>query len=134
MTYISESLRRLVQERAKHCCEYCQIPADVTFYVHEVDHVIAVKHGGETSAENLAYACWRCNRYKGTDLGSFDPQTNQFSFLYNPRTQQWSEHLTLRGYEIIGLTPEGRTTVQLLGFNSVERCAERKRAEETQGN
>ena len=82
MTYISEPLRRLVQERAGYCCEYCQIPADVTFYAHEVDHVIALKHGGETIAENLAYACWRCNRYKGTDLGSFDPQTNQFSFLY----------------------------------------------------
>ena len=87
MTYISESLRRLVPERSGYCCEYCQISADVTFYAHEVDHVIALKHGSETIAENLAYACWRCNRYKGTDLGSFDPQTNEFSFLYNPRTQ-----------------------------------------------
>lgn len=92
--------------------------------------MIALKHGGETIAENLAYACWRCNRYKGTDLGSFDPQTNQFSFLYNPRTQQWSEHFSLRDDEISGLTPEGRTTVQLLGLNSVERRAERRRAEE----
>jgi len=134
VTYISESLRRLVQERAGYCCEYCQISADVSFYAHEVDHVIALKHGGETIAENLAYACWRCNRYKGSDLGSFDPQTNEFSFLYNPRTQQWREHFSLRDDEIIGLTPEGRTTVKLLGFNSVERRAERRRAEESKRN
>jgi len=132
VTYISESLRRLVQERAGYCCEYCQISADVSFYAHEVDHVIALKHGGETTAENLAYACWRCNRYKGSDLGSFDPQTNEFSFLYNPRTQQWREHFSLRDNEIIGLTPAGRTTVQLLGFNGVERRAERRRAEDSQ--
>ena len=134
MTYISEALRRLVQERSGYCCEYCQISADVTFYAHEVDHVIALKHGGETIAENLAYACWRCNRYKGSDLGSFDPQTKEFSFLYNPRTQQWSEHFCLTDDQIIGLTPEGRTTVQLLGLNSIERCAERRRAEETKRN
>jgi 5-methylcytosine-specific restriction endonuclease McrA len=79
MTYISESLRRLVEERAGDKCEYCQLPSALSFYGHEVDHVIALKHQGETISENLAYACWRCNRYKGSDLGSFDPQTNEFS-------------------------------------------------------
>lgn len=92
MTYISESLRRLVEERANYKCEYCQIQSDLSFYPHEVDHVIALKHRGETRSENLAYACWRCNRYKGSDLGSFDPQTNEFRFLFNPRTQRWNEH------------------------------------------
>ena len=94
---------------------------------HEVDHIIAVKHGGATNADNLAIACWRCNRYKGTDLGSFDPKTGTFSFLFNPRTQNWAEHLTIADYRFIGLTPEGRTTVKLLQLNSDERIAERQR-------
>ena len=69
MTYISDALRRQVENRANHQCEYCLLPDHLSFYPHEVDHVIALKHNGATTAENLAYACWRCNRYKGTDLG-----------------------------------------------------------------
>lgn len=112
VTYIPVALRRLVEERANQCCEYCQLPAGVSFFPHEVDHVIAEKHGGLTDADNLAFACWRCNRHKGSDLGSFDPQTGAFSFLFNPRTQQWAEHFGFEGITLIGLTPEGRTTVK----------------------
>ncbi len=86
MTYIPAALRHRVEERALSKCEYCLLPADVAFFPHEVDHVIAQKHGGATDANNLAFTCWRCNRHKGTDLGSFDPQTGAFSFLFNPRT------------------------------------------------
>jgi hypothetical protein len=75
----------------------------------------------------LALTCWRCNRYKGTDLGSFDPQTGTFSFLFNPRTQQWTEHFMMEEHQILGLIREGRTTVKLLKFNSDERLTERQR-------
>lgn len=63
-TYINAELRRLVEDRADLCCEYCKMPSAVAFFPHEVDHVIAEKHGGITDASNLAYACWRCNRHK----------------------------------------------------------------------
>jgi hypothetical protein len=98
----------------------------VAFFPHEIDHVIAEKHGGKTKTDNLAFACWRCNRHKGSDLGSFDPETEEFSLLFNPRTQDWSEHFTLQGEQIIGLTPEGRTTIKLLQLNSEERIIERR--------
>jgi hypothetical protein len=126
-TYISASLRRLIEERAGNRCEYCLIPAEVTFFPHEVDHIIAEKHEGKTIAENLALTCWRCNRYKGTDLGSFDPETGKFCFLFNPRTQKWQEHFKHEDLQIIRLTPEGRTTVRLLQLNTEERFAERQR-------
>ena len=129
MTYISATLRRYIEERASYCCEYCLLGISLSFFPHEVDHIIALKHGGTTDADNLALACWRCNRYKGTDLGSFDPQTSAFSFLFNPRTQNWPEHFTLDDDAlIIGLTPEGRTTVNLLQLNSDERLVERRRS------
>lgn len=127
LTYIPIELRRLVVERAGERCEYCFLPVGVAFFPHEVDHVIAEKHGGVTAAENLAFACWRCNRHKGSDLGSFDPHTHTFAFLFNPRTQPWSAHFAFHGEHIVGLTPEGRTTVSLLRLNSEERLAERQR-------
>ncbi len=52
-TYISTNLRRLVEERADYRCEYCLISAEVTFFSHEVDHIIAEKHEGKTIAEIL---------------------------------------------------------------------------------
>jgi hypothetical protein len=125
ITHIPTALRRLVIERAENRCEYCLLPAGVAFFPHEVDHVIAEKHGGKTEAENLAFACWRCNRRKGSDLGSFDPQTQNFNLLFNPRRQVWTEHFAFQAEQIIGLTPEGRTTVNLLLLNTDERLAER---------
>ncbi len=126
ISHIPTALRRLVVKRAGNRCEYCLLPADIAFFPHEVDHVIAEKHGGKTEADNLAFACWRCNRHKGSDLGSFDPQTQDFSLLFNPRRQIWAEHFALQGEQIIGLTPEGRATVSLLRLNSDARLAERR--------
>lgn len=126
-TYVPVPLRRLVEQRSGHKCEYCLLPTALTFFPHEIDHVIPEKHGGVTNADNLALTCWRCNRHKGTDLGSFDPKNGKFSFLFNPRTQQWHEHFTLSQGEILGLTPEGRTTVKLLQMNTVNRQSERQR-------
>jgi 5-methylcytosine-specific restriction endonuclease McrA len=56
-SYINEELRRLVALRAEYLCEYCLIHEEDTFYGCEVDHIISLKHGGPTEAENLAYAC-----------------------------------------------------------------------------
>ncbi|MBN4005532.1 HNH endonuclease signature motif containing protein [Nostoc sp. LPT] len=127
LTYIPVVLCRLVEERTNYRCEYCQLPPGVAFFSHEIDHVIAQKHGGVTNADNLAFTCWRCNRHKGTDLGSFDPETGVFSFLFNPRTQKWAEHFTFSKLDLVGLTPTGRTTIRLLQINSDERLAEQQR-------
>lgn len=67
---ISAELRKLVIQRASGCCEYCRIHQDFSIYTHEVDHIIAVKHGGETSADNLALSCLSCNRHKGSDFAT----------------------------------------------------------------
>jgi hypothetical protein len=127
ITYIPVALKRLVEQRASYQCEYCLLPVAVSFFPHEIDHIIAEKHGGLTIEGNLAYTCWRCNRHKGSDLGSFDPDTGKFSFLFHPRSQQWQQHFSIQGGVIIGATSEGRTTAQLLKFNSEERITERKR-------
>ncbi len=126
VTYIPAALRRLVEERANRICEYCLLPANVAFFPHEVVLVVAEKHGGATEAANLAFTCWRCNRHKGTDLGSFDPDTGAFSLLFNPRTQHWAEHFTVQQARFIGLTPAGRTTIRLLQLNTRERIVERQ--------
>jgi 5-methylcytosine-specific restriction endonuclease McrA len=59
---ILASLRRQVRERAGERCEYCLLPESQAFFPHEPDHLIALKHGGQTASANLALACFDCNR------------------------------------------------------------------------
>jgi len=91
-----------------------------------VDHIIARKHGGTTTADNLALACYYCNRYKSTDVGSFDPETGKFILLFNPRTQIWDDHFALDREYIVPITPEGRVTVALLQLNHPDHLQERR--------
>lgn len=81
---ISAALRLLVRERAAFCCEYCLIHEDDVFAPHEADHIVALQHGGATTADNLAWACFQCNHFKGTNLASVDPITGKSVFLFNP--------------------------------------------------
>lgn len=120
------SLRELVRERAGGRCEYCLIHESDVLLPHEVDHIIAVKHRGQTDPSNLAYACYLCNRRKGTDIASIDPDTGQLTCLFNPRTDRWLDHLNLIGGRIVPLTQTGRVTVELLQLNDTERVEERR--------
>jgi hypothetical protein len=124
--HIPDHHRRLVIERALGCCEYCLIHQDDTPEPHHVDHLIAIKHGGMTILVNLAFACARCNRYKGSDLAAIDPADGQPTFLFNPRTQNWNDHFKLDGALVVGLTPSGRATVELLRMNDVAVAAHRR--------
>ena len=125
MTYVSDTLRRLVRDRANRQCEYCLIHEEDTLLTHEIDHIVAQKHGGETTESNLCLACERCNRYKGSDLSSIDPESGGVITLYNPRLDNWDTHFALDGAIISPLTPTGRATVRLLQFNSSERVTQR---------
>jgi hypothetical protein len=123
--YIPRPLRRLVLNRARECCEYCLIHQADLPEALQLDHLIAVKHRGRTTANNLACSCAECNRYKGTDLTSIDPVTGGIVPLFNPRKQKWSEHFKLVGVRIEGRTATGRATVELLQLNSDQRLLER---------
>ena len=125
LTHVPAELRRLVQERANGCCEYCRTPESASFATHEIDHIVAEKHGGETSANNLALCCTLCNRRKGTDLASVDPQTGEGAFLFHPRQHRWPDHFRFDGPRIEPLAATGRATARLLGFNAEARLVER---------
>lgn len=125
--YVPAPLRRLVVERAGNRCEYCGTPEAATFAAHELDHIVAQKHGGPTEPGNLALACALCNKHKGSDLTSVDPETGDIIPLYHPRRDIWSDHFKLDQMRIVALTAKGRVTIQLLQLNRPERVEERAR-------
>lgn len=125
-TYVPAALHRRVIERAGDRCEYCLFPQRLTLLAFEMEHIISEKHGGETSLENLALAYPYCNRAKGTDLGSIDPEINQLTPFFNPRVQNWQDHFSLDGAIIVPLTPEARVSVFILQLNDPDRVQERE--------
>ncbi len=124
--HIPKNLRLLVIERACGCCEFCLVPQLTDSGSHQIDHLLALKHGGLTIEGNLAFACIYCNKHKGTDIGTIDPDTGEFVFLFNPRTQNWLDHFKLHGVRIVGITATGRATVRLLQLNEAERLFDRQ--------
>lgn len=124
-THVPAELRRSVRLRARDCCEYCLIPESMALSAHEIDHVIAEKHGGPTDAENLALACALCNGFKGSDLASIDADTGAIVPLFNPRRDGWTEHFRLESGRIEPLTASARATVRLLQLNHSHRVEER---------
>jgi hypothetical protein len=123
-SYVNNELRSLVATRADHLCEYCLIHEDDTFLGCTVDHIISLKHGGPTEAENLAYCCPFCNRHKGSDIGSISKRTGELVRFFNPRIDRWSACFALRGNIIEPLTDIGETTAAILKLNDTDRILE----------
>ena len=117
MSEILASLRRLVIERSDNCCEYCglsQTGQEATFHI---DHVLPIKAGGTTVAENLALACVSCSLRKGARQHAIDTQTQEEVSLFNPRLDRWDDHFRWEGVRVLGLTSTGRATIEALQMN-----------------
>ncbi len=123
------SKRDYVQQRAKSRCEYCRIPEEefLAATVFQQEHIIPkvrFENGDPRRDDvgNLAWACPRCNQPKSDKINGADPMTNKLVPLFNPREDDWSDHfLALGSGHIIGLTPRGRATAQVLRFNDEVR-------------
>ncbi len=124
--YIKVELRRLVAHRADYLCEYCLVSEVNRSSGCQVDHIISVKHGGSTTADNLCYACIFCNLQKGSDLGSINWQTGELVRFFNPRRDFWGEHFQLNEAVIEPMTDIGEVTARILDFNGDERILERQ--------
>jgi hypothetical protein len=119
-------LREFVRSRARGRWEYCLLRDEVQLLPFHVEHIVAKQHGGSDETSNLAWACDRCNAYKGPNLASVDPTTGAVVELFHPRKDNWTEHFRSHHGEIDGITPLGRATVRLLQMNSRRRIELRR--------
>ena len=145
---LSEQARERVKRAAGYQCEYCKM----RLWPLTVDHVIPKFRWSATDERerhqlpfadpdderNLCCACFECNvigkRQRETGV---DPHTGDVVRLFNPRSDDWSDHFEwVEGFiEIRGRTAVGRATVELLGLNS-DRYREQRlllRAGESKG-
>jgi HNH endonuclease len=110
----SVAVRRLVSERAADRCEYCLLHSDDSFTPQQIDHIISRKHGGDSSPENLALACVRCNAWKGSDIAGYGSDPGKIVALFHPRRDRWRDHFRLEEGVIVPLTGVGTATIRLL--------------------
>ncbi len=116
---MNKATKKAVQERAKHCCEYCLSQAKFSADTFAIEHIIPRIKNGNENLENLAFACQRCNNHKYTATHSLDSATGLIVSLYHPRTDIWQQHFQWSDdfTEILGISPSGRATVQKLQLN-----------------
>lgn len=97
--------------------------AATPFVAFHVEHITARQHVDESQEDpsGLAYACDRCNAFKGPNLSSIDPSTGEKVDLFNPRSDAWADHFTFSDGKVIGLTAIGRATARLLNMNDPRR-------------
>ena len=123
---MDEALRQLVRERASGVCEYCRFPEEHAFNPFQVDHVIAEKHGGPTTDENLAWSCFYCNTYKGPNVAGWNPDDDQIVRLFHPRKDVWDDHFQWNGPMLVGKTPIGKVTISVLRINHPDAVVARR--------
>ena len=116
---IPPETQRLVRQRANERCEYCHTSERWQYVRFTVDHIVPLAQGGSDTPDNLALACFHCNRRKSDRLTALDPDSGEEVSLFNPRQDDWREHFmwSADGLLVIGLTPVGRATVEALALN-----------------
>lgn len=89
---ISDAIQQKVRQRALELCEYCHASEKWQYVLFTVDHVISLSKNGQDTIDNLALACFHCNRKKSNNTTAIDPETGNEVELFNPRKNKWSEH------------------------------------------
>jgi hypothetical protein len=116
---VPPGIQEQVRRRARYLCEYCHTSEQWQYVRFTVDHIVPLIQGGSDAPDNLALACFHCNRRKSGRLTAPDPESGEEVPLFNPRQHVWSEYFiwSADGLFIIGLTPTGRATVEALALN-----------------
>ena len=116
---IPETTQVQVRWQSQGLCEYCHAAEQWQYVRFTVDHVVPLSKGGVDSLDNLALACFHCNRRKSDYLVGIDPESGIEVPLFNPRRDRWSDHFiwSVDGLLIVGLTASGRATIAALLLN-----------------
>ena len=119
---MSPLVRSLVRARAGERCEYCRLhETDYPLLNFQIEHIVPRKHHGNDNPTNLAWSCLECNLAKSSNLSGRDLDSGRVVVLFNPRRQRWIRHFVWEGARLVGKTPCGRATIDVLNINAPHR-------------
>jgi hypothetical protein len=107
-----------VRRRYHRCCGYCGVSETETGGELTVDHYQPVSAGGDDRDDNLIYACFRCNTYKGDFYPSPD-DSRAGNRILHPLLDSVASHVGENPQTglLEPLTPSGRFHILLLRLN-----------------
>jgi hypothetical protein len=107
-----------VRARWNARCGYCGVTEEDVGGDLTVDHFVPVVAGGGESDENLVYACFRCNLFKGEFHPTSEDRTNGRVVLH-PLCDDVSKHLCLEETtgKLQALTETGPFHIAILRLN-----------------
>lgn len=119
MSRIHQRLSEEIRRRAAGLCEYCHTSELWQYVPFTVDHIRPLMLDGADTLDNLALACFHCNRRKSAHQKATDPETGLEVMVFNPREDRWPDHFiwSSDGLLILPRTAIGRATVLLLEMN-----------------
>ena len=131
---IPQAVRSDVRQRANGLCEYCHTAEQWQYVPFTMDHILPLAQGGTSTPDNLALACFHCNRRKSALTLVTDPASGEAVSLFHPRREVWSRHFIWSPDRVllVGLTPAGRATVAALTLNR-ERAVNIRTADRAAG-
>lgn len=114
-----KKLKVLVSKRSGGNCEYCKCPAKYSTESFCMEHIIPKSKGGDDDLENLAFSCYGCNSHKYSKTEGTDTVTGENAPLFYPRKEEWNDNFAWNEdtTKMLGLTPTGRATVDILKLN-----------------
>lgn len=109
--YLPATLRQRLIEADDHRCAYCRTSQANSGSPMVVDHLLPLSKGGGTAFDNLCFACYRCNLFKGSQVTAIDPLSGEMAPLFHARRDRWGEHFAWdeAGLRILGLTARRST-------------------------
>lgn len=113
---IHPAIREKVRLRSRYLCEYCHANERRQCVEFTVDHI---NHHGGDGLDNLALACFHCNRRKSDKTEVFDDSTGRSIRLFNPRGDRWRDHFAWSedGILIVAKSFIGSATINFLDLN-----------------
>jgi HNH endonuclease len=117
--HIPKDIQTQVRQRANCLCEYYHASEKWQYVEFTIEHVIPLNKNGAETVDNLALACFHCNRKKSDKTTAIDSESGIEVPLFNPRIDVWSQHFiwSTDTLYIIALTSIGRATVATLALN-----------------
>lgn len=89
---IPKNTQTLVRQRANCLCEYCHASEQWQYVEFTIEHIIPLNKNGLDTIDNLALACFHCNRKKSDKTTAIDSDSGTEVPLFNPRRDNWKDH------------------------------------------
>ncbi|MCF0186650.1 MAG: TIGR02646 family protein [Bacteroidaceae bacterium] len=133
--YKADDVRQQLETDQHYKCAFCECYLPLQY--HDVEHFRPKSHYYWLGHEwkNLLYSCERCNRsYKKTNFplsadsvqanSPTDDITLEHPLLINPAEIDPALHIRFDKHKAIGITPEGKKTIEVFHLNDQNECPE----------